>query len=164
VDLEPEEAGHWLRLARAQAALGYQPAARESADRALALAPQSVDVVALAVTLDVMEGKNDAALARALTLRRQQPQDANAALLEGDIRSTLGQHAEAARAFGDSVRLKRSLAGIIRQAQASHREPAERPARSVIGCAITRTTCRPVPVNRHLPGTRGRDRAGDCRI
>lgn len=121
VDLEPQNAGYWLQLARAQAALNYLPAARESVDRALGLAPLAVDAVALAATLDVMEGKNDAALARALELRRQLPRDANAALLEGDVRSSLGQYSEAARAFGESLRLERSLVATIRQAQASQR-------------------------------------------
>lgn len=121
VELDPEQADHWLHLARAQAALGYLPAARESSDRALKLAPASVDVVALAVTLDVMEGRNDAALARVLALRHSLPMDANAALLEGDMLSTLGRYAEAARAFAESARLRRSLVAVIRQAQASQR-------------------------------------------
>lgn len=121
VELDPEQANHWLHLARAQAALNYLPAARESSDRALKLAPASVDVVALAVTLDVMDGKNDAALARVLELRRRLPRDADAALLEGDMRSTLGQYSEAARAFAESANLRRSLVAVIRQAQASQR-------------------------------------------
>lgn len=121
VELDPEQAPHWLHLARAQAALNYLPAARESSERALKLAPASVDVVALAVTLDVMDGRNDAALARVLELRRRLPRDADAALLEGDLRSTLGQYAEAARAFAESASLRRSLVAVIRQAQASQR-------------------------------------------
>ncbi|MGE3906713.1 MAG: tetratricopeptide repeat protein, partial [Reyranellaceae bacterium] len=121
VELDPEQADHWLHLARAQAALNYIPAARESSDRALKLAPASVDVVALAVTLDVMDGRNEAALARVLELRRRLPRDADAALLEGDMRSTLGQYTEAARAFAESASLRRSLVAVIRQAQASQR-------------------------------------------
>jgi len=120
-DLEPAVADHWLHVARAQAALGYLPAARESADRALKLTPVSVDAVALAVMLDVMEGRKDAGLERVLELRRKLPLDANAALLEGDMRSTMGQHAAAARAFAESARLHPNLAAVIRQAQSGQR-------------------------------------------
>lgn len=116
-DLEPRQAEHWIRMARAQGALGYQPAARESVERALALDPQHVDAVALAVMLDIAEGRRDAALARVLELRRRLPQDAAAAMLEGDTRSTLGQHALAAAAFEQSARLRPGLAATVRLAQ-----------------------------------------------
>lgn len=116
-DLEPRQAGHWIRMARAQGALDYGPAARESVGRALALEPQNVDAVGLSVMFDVADGRRDAALARVLELRRRLPQDSAAALLEGDLRSTLGQHAEAAAAFAQSARLKPSLAATVRLAQ-----------------------------------------------
>jgi tetratricopeptide (TPR) repeat protein len=104
-------------MARAQGALDYGPAARESVGRALALEPQNVDAVGLSVMFDVADGRREAALARVLELRRRLPQDSAAALLEGDLRSTLGQHAEAAAAFAQSARLKPSLAATVRLAQ-----------------------------------------------
>ena len=117
-DLEPREASHWLSVAQAQMALGHAPAARESIDRALGLDRNSVDATALAVRLDLADGAREAVLARVLELRRRVPDDARAALLEGDVRSTLGQHAEAVRAFSDSLRLERSLPAVVRLAQA----------------------------------------------
>jgi putative PEP-CTERM system TPR-repeat lipoprotein len=117
-DLEPLQPEHWLHTARAQAALGFQPAARESVERALGLAPDSADAVAFAARLDLTDGKNAEALERTLALRRRQPRDAVAALLEGDVRSALGQHREAARAYGESVSMQRSLPAVIRLSQA----------------------------------------------
>lgn len=117
-DLEPNLADHWVRMARAQGALAYGPAARESIERALRLNPASVDAVAVAVMLDVADGRKDAALARVLELRRRVPQDAAAAMLEGDTRATLGQHVEAAAAFAQSARLQPSVVAAIRLAQA----------------------------------------------
>jgi putative PEP-CTERM system TPR-repeat lipoprotein len=117
-DLEPQRPEHWLNVARAQAALGYQPAARESVERALSLNPASVDAVALAAMLDIMGGNKDVALKRVVELRARLPGDARAAMLEGDTRSTLGQYAEAAKAFADSSRLKPGTAAVIRQTQA----------------------------------------------
>jgi len=117
-DLEPQQAGHWVRMARAQGALAYGSAARDSIGRALRLDPQNVDAVGIAVMLDFADGRKDEALARVLDLRRRVPQDAAAAMLEGDTRATLGQHAEAAAAFAQSARLRPSLAATIRLAQA----------------------------------------------
>jgi tetratricopeptide (TPR) repeat protein len=117
-DLEPQQADHWLHMARAQVALSFLPAARESIARALELAPDSVDAVGFAVRLDMTEGKGPNALERALALRHRKPNDALAALLEGDVRTALGQHAEAARAYAESVSLHRSLPAVIRLSQA----------------------------------------------
>ncbi len=118
VDLEPQQPDHWLHLARAQAALDYRPAARESIAHALALDPASVDAVAMAVRLDLADGDRSNALGRALALRKRAPTDANAALLEGDVRSMLNQPAEAARAYEEAVRMRRSLPAVIRLTQA----------------------------------------------
>ncbi len=117
-DLEPRQASHWLHVSLAQLALGHQVAARESVDRALALDRDSVEATALAVRLDAADGSPQAGLARALELRKRLPGDARAALLEGDIRASLGQHGEAARAFGESLRLERTLTAAVRLAQA----------------------------------------------
>lgn len=117
-DLEPGKPEHWVRMARAQGTLAYGPAARESIEHALRLNPVDVEAVAVAAMLDIGEGRKEAALARVLDLRIRMPQDAAAALLEGDMRVTLGQHAQAATAFADAVRLQPSLAATVRLAQA----------------------------------------------
>jgi len=116
-DLEPQQAEHWIRVARAQGALGFGPAARESAERALKLDPLHVDAIGVAVMLDFAEGRKDAALARVLELRARRPQDAAAAMLEGDTRATLGQHADAATAFARAAALQPSLTAAVRLAQ-----------------------------------------------
>lgn len=117
-DLEPRQASHWQNVAQAQAALEHVAAARESISRALALAPDSVDATALAIRLDIAEGKPNDALSRALEIRRRRPADAMAALLEGDVRSALLQHREAARAYAESLRLQHTLVATLRLAQA----------------------------------------------
>ena len=117
-DLEPQVAAHWINLARAQTALDYGPAARESLSRALKLEPDSVDVVAFAAKLDFADKRGDQGLARVVELRRRLPKDARAAILEGDTRSALGQHALAAAAYAESGRLQPSAAAAIRGAQA----------------------------------------------
>lgn len=117
-DLEPRQPEHWLNVGRAQAALGYQPAARESVERALGMNPVSVDAVALAVMLDIIDGHKETALERVVELRGKLPRDSNAAMLEGDTRALLGQHAEAAKAFGESARLRPSVQAVLRQTQA----------------------------------------------
>lgn len=117
-DLEPQVAAHWVNLARAQGALDYGPAARESLERALKLEPDSVDVVAFAAKLDIAQKRGEQGLARVVELRRRLPRDAGAALLEGDTRSSLGQYAQAASAYAESRRLQPSAAAAVREAQA----------------------------------------------
>ncbi len=120
-DLEPGRAEHWLNMARAQAALDYGPAARESVDKALALEPDSVAAVSFAVLMDLRDGRKDAALDRALDLRKRVPRDAGAAMLEGDVRSSLGQHALAAGAYAEAARLQPQLAAVVRLARSRMR-------------------------------------------
>ncbi len=120
-DIEPQQSDHWLAMARAQAALGFQPAARESVERSLRLNPTSVAAVGMAVLVDLSEGKKDAALVRAVELRRKLPNDSNAAMIVGDVHSALGQHAEAERAYAEAGQLRGSLQAIVRQIQARQR-------------------------------------------
>ena len=117
-DLEPQVAAHWINLARAQTALNYGPAARESLQRALNLEPDSVDVVAFAAKMDFADQRGEQGLVRVVELRRRLPKDAGAALLEGDTRASLGQYAEAAKAYAESRRLQPSAAAAVRESQA----------------------------------------------
>ena len=126
-DLEPERPERWLNMARAQTALDYGPAARASVDRALALDPASVAAVSFAALMDLRDGRKDAALERALDLRKRAPRDAGAAMLEGDVRSALGQHALAAAAYGEAARLQPQLASIVRLARARLRAGLQDP-------------------------------------
>jgi tetratricopeptide (TPR) repeat protein len=99
-------AGYWVSVARAQLALNQSAAARESVDKALALAPEWLPVAGLAAMLDVSEGRIESALKRVLVLKAGSPQDAQVLLLEGDVRVAARQYPEAAEAFEAAGRLR----------------------------------------------------------
>ncbi len=56
--------------------------------------------------VDIKEGKRDAAAARIAQLRKERPNDAGVATIEGDFRMTLGQYAEAAKAYDRAAALQ----------------------------------------------------------
>lgn len=127
VDLEPERPDLWIAMARAQSAQGFAPAARESIERALRLDPDSVAAVGLAAMMDVREGKREAGLARAVALRKRRPQDAGAAMLQGDMHAALSQFSEAERAYAEAGRLRQGLPALVRQIQVRRQAGAADP-------------------------------------
>lgn len=117
-ELEPANPMHWLGLASAHLALDQQEAARQAVEKAVDADPTSVPAATLSALIDLRAGRNEAALATAIALRRHKPANAAAILLEGDVRLRLGQAAQALAAYDDAARLAPGLAIVARQVKA----------------------------------------------
>jgi predicted Zn-dependent protease len=100
-----------------QVARGDASGARDSLQKALEIEPDAVAVNGLMIALELKEGRSGQALARALRVRAAHPDDASAAMLEGDVHFATRDAASAAKAFTDSYRLTPSSSAAIRTYQ-----------------------------------------------
>lgn len=123
---DPRNPSWLLEVARVQIARGDASGARDSLQKALELDPLAVTANGLMVSLELKEGHKEQALARALRVRTAHPEDASAAMLEGDVRLALRDAAFAAKAFADSYRLAPSGSAAVRtyQSRLAARLPA----------------------------------------
>jgi putative PEP-CTERM system TPR-repeat lipoprotein len=115
---DPKNPAWLLEMARVQIAREDRAGARNSVDKALALDPDSVAANASMIGIELKEGRKDQALARATRLRKAHPQDADAAMVEGDVHLTLRNAPAAARSFADAYALAPSSGAALRVYQA----------------------------------------------
>jgi putative PEP-CTERM system TPR-repeat lipoprotein len=127
---EPRNPSWLLEVARVLVARGDQAGARDSIQKALDLDPHAVAANGSMIGLEMKAGRKDQALARATQVRKAHPDDANAAMLEGDVHFALRDGGAAARAFADAYRLAPSSTAAIRVYQA--RSLARLPASSAL--------------------------------
>ena len=114
---EPRNPSWLLEVARVQVARGDASGARDSLQKALEIEPLAVPANGLMISLELKEGHKEQALARALRVRAAHPEDASAAMLEGDVRLATRDAASASKAFADAYRLAPSSAAAIRTYQ-----------------------------------------------
>jgi putative PEP-CTERM system TPR-repeat lipoprotein len=107
-----------LEVARVLNARGDQAGARESIQKALELDPVNVAANGLMIGLELKDGSKESVRARMARVRKAHPDDASAAMLEGDVNLALRDAGAAARAFADSYRLQPSSAAAIRTYEA----------------------------------------------
>jgi Tfp pilus assembly protein PilF len=101
-----------------QLARGDRIAARVSVEQALGLDANSVAANRTMAGMELNDGRKEQALARAQRLRKAHPEDAGAAMLEGEVQLALRNAPAAARAFADAYALAPSSAAAIRVFQA----------------------------------------------
>jgi cellulose synthase operon protein C len=118
VEIAPEVTDAWLEMARVHLALDRPEPAREAAERAVALDHDSVEGNGLLALLDLREKRGEAALQRARALSTRKPQEPRAAVLEGDVRFSLGQFREAAQAYNRAFGLRPALHVAAKEATA----------------------------------------------
>lgn len=118
VQLSPASSKAWVEVARLQLALNQSRLARASAEKAEAIDRDSIEAVGLLAWLDLQGRNREAALERVLALVNRKPEDARAAVLEGDVRMALGQPREAARAFERAMTLSPDLQIAAKQSAA----------------------------------------------
>ncbi|OYV74976.1 MAG: pilus assembly protein PilW, partial [Acidithiobacillus ferrivorans] len=85
----------WTNLAQAYAGLKDLPAARDALNRALYLVPNYPPALQMLAELDFKDGKADAAFAHLQVVLAQEPDNANALLLAGQIAAQQGRTAQA---------------------------------------------------------------------
>jgi predicted Zn-dependent protease len=114
---DPTDATLWLNLGRAQAALDQFDAARASLKRALELRRHWLPAEGVFAFLELQQGHGDAALARAVNLVRERPDDAGARVLEAEVRAAQRQFVEAEQALNAAARLQPSAALAVKMYQ-----------------------------------------------
>ncbi|MBP7609605.1 MAG: tetratricopeptide repeat protein, partial [Steroidobacteraceae bacterium] len=105
-------------MARMQLALDQLQPARQSAEKAVTLDPDSVVAVGLLAMLDLREKRADSALKLAQGLATRRPADPRAAVLEGDVQLALGRPREAAQAYQRAMALSPNLQIVVKQVAA----------------------------------------------
>jgi tetratricopeptide (TPR) repeat protein len=98
--------------------------ARTSLERALALSPDSVPALAGLAEVDIIQGRNDAALAVATRIQQDYPEDAAGYLLQGDVLMARQQPAAAVAAYQSALERDRTWTGISKL-QAAYRRMGE---------------------------------------
>jgi tetratricopeptide (TPR) repeat protein len=127
VDREPEDARHWFNLGQAQLALVDNEAAAGSFVKAAELEPSSVVYAAAAVQL-TLEAKNFSAARRtADAAAAALPDNAVAALLQGDVARAEGRYAVAEAAFARSYAINPSAQAALGEFDARRHVKAARP-------------------------------------
>lgn len=111
---EPRNPAWLLEVARVLVARGDQAGGRDSLQKAIDLDPNSIAANSLMIGLDLKDGRKQQALARATQVRKAHPDDAAAAMLEGDVQMALRDAPAAAKAFADAYRRSPSSAAAIR--------------------------------------------------
>jgi cellulose synthase operon protein C len=106
--LDPKDAGVWLTLGRAQAALEQVGAARESFLKSLELKPGWIAPSGALAFLELQSGDTEAALRRIADLKTQLPSNPAVLELEGELRSVMRQHAAASAAYEGAFALQPS--------------------------------------------------------
>ena len=117
-EISPDAAGVWAEMARMQLALDQLQPARQSAEKAVTLDPDSVVAVGLLAMLDLREKRADSALKLAQGLATRRPADPRAAVLEGDVQLALGRPREAAQAYQRAMALSPNLQIVVKQVAA----------------------------------------------
>lgn len=118
VEIAPESSDAWAALARMQLARDLPGPARQSAQRVVTIDRDSVEGASLLALLDLREDRGDAALRRAEALVARRSSDPRALMLEGDVRSSVGQSREAAQAYGRALSLRPDLQVAAKQSAA----------------------------------------------
>lgn len=111
---DPGNPAWLLEVARVLVARGDEASARDSLQKAIELDPKSIAANSLMIGLELKAGRNQQAAALAAQVRKAHPDDAAAALLEGDVHLALRDAASASRSFADAYRLSPSSAAAIR--------------------------------------------------
>jgi cellulose synthase operon protein C len=131
-ELTPTEPNYWLNAARSQAALNEPAAARESANKAIALRPDWLPATSLLVLLDLRTKGPDAALARASELRTRNPGDAGVLALLGDVYVARREFVEAVKVFEEAERKAPDAALAVRLYEAVRSANLDRPEASLV--------------------------------
>jgi putative PEP-CTERM system TPR-repeat lipoprotein len=116
---DPTNSTYALSVARAQLALGNTPAAQETLHAILRADPGSIPASAALITLDLREGRGDAAKSKIAELKTLHPDDATVAILDGDIAMASRSYKEAADAYARAARLAPSGAVALRAYRAN---------------------------------------------
>lgn len=117
-DLASDDPSYWLNVARAQLALGHNAVAREALQKSISVRPNWVPAVSTLAMLDLSEGRNEAALARAANLRKALPRDPAVLVFEGDLYTALKRYADAAKAFDAAAQLQPSAVAALKSYKA----------------------------------------------
>ena len=114
IDLDGDNAQYWLNQARTHLALDRRGLARESLERALAVRPDSVMVVAALAMLDVRDGKPAAGAQRISALQKAHPDDPAVLALQGDFYAEVHDYESASRAFDAALTIRPSATISVR--------------------------------------------------
>jgi putative PEP-CTERM system TPR-repeat lipoprotein len=114
IDIDGKNAEYWMNQARAQLALERRALARESLDKAHAIQPDSIMVVAALVMLDVRDGRAAAGAQRIAEMRKANPNDPSLLALEGDFYAANRDFEAASRAFDAALSIRPSAAISVR--------------------------------------------------
>lgn len=127
-DLDARNPVYLLGAARAQIALEQREAARESLKQALAMRANWVPAAVLLAQIELRDKRTDAALALADGFKKDPTGAPVGFLLEGDIRMSVGQAEQAAKAYAESARLSASRQAAIGESRARRAARLPRPA------------------------------------
>ena len=114
IDIDGNNAEYWMNQARAQLALERRALARESLEKAHAVQPDSIMVVAALVMLDVRDGRPAAGAQRIAEMRKANPNDPSLLALEGDFYAANRDFEAASRAFDAALSIRPSAAISVR--------------------------------------------------
>ena len=126
-ELDSGKPTYWLNAGRAQLALSQPAAARESLEKALSLHPDWIPASSLLVLIDLRSSGPAAALARAQDLRRRQPGEPAAIVLEGDVQMFRKEYAQAAKAYEDAERIQPDAVIAVKTFEAMRLGSLDRP-------------------------------------
>jgi len=118
IDIEATNAQYWMNQARAQLALDRRSLARESLEKAHAVRPDSVMVIASLAMLDVRDGRPAAGAQRIAEMRKAHPDDPSLLALEGDFYAANHDFEAASRSFDAAMSMRPSAAISVRAYQA----------------------------------------------
>ena len=114
IGIDGSNAQYWMNQARALLALDRRALARESLEKAHALQPDSIMVIAALVMLDVRDGRPAAGAQRIAEMRKANPNDASLLALEGDFYAANHDFEAASRAFDAALSMRPSAAISVR--------------------------------------------------
>ena len=114
IDIDGNNAQYWMNQARVQLALDRRALARESLEKAHAIQPDSVMVIAALAMLDVRDGRPAAGAQRISELRKANPNDPSLLALEGDFYAANHDYEAASRSFDAALSMRPSAAISVR--------------------------------------------------
>lgn len=116
--LEPDNPQPQLNVARMQLALGDKVLARETLEKVVAAHPESLPSAVELISLNLREGRPQAARERVAGLKTAHPNDPSVAVIEGDVAMAMKSYAAAAAAYESAARRAPSGSTAVRLSRA----------------------------------------------